>query len=121
MTDNLITHLNDRRAWHTFSYHGMKNTPAHFKLGDKVCILTGGIDSFGAKKFKAGMYGYIDNIMHRYVGEPVEHREYWITAYHDGEPIGRSRWNINDILPSSIAMELFNNHQQHSGQFSNET
>lgn len=109
MNENLISYLNDRINKLVFFQKAMQNTPSDFKMGDKICILSGGIDSFYSNKYKDGMHGYVDNIMHRYVGEPSEHYEYWITVYDEDTPIGRSRWNINEILQYSQATDILQN------------
>ena len=119
MTNDLVSHMSDRLTKFMFTHKAFENTSNTFSKGDKIVILNNGIDSFMVNKYKPGMIGYIDNIMHRYVGQPAEHTEYWATIYDLDKPVGRSRWNINDILPYSVAMKLFNIHSP--GQSSKET
>tara|TARA_B110000211_G_scaffold234955_1_gene307763 strand:+ start:67 stop:408 length:342 start_codon:yes stop_codon:yes gene_type:complete len=71
---------------------GFNNNPIDFVMGEKVIVLTS-IDSMLSEKIKKGMTGTIDNIMHRYKGEPAEHYEFWVST-----PGGRSRFDCSDIL-----------------------
>lgn len=118
MSKSLVSHLSDRLT--CFIFRNQTYKPCDFKKGDKIVILSRDIDScLNGNKYKPGMIGYIDNIMHRYKGQPAEHIEYWAVIYDEGEPIGRSRWEMTDILLYSTAMEMFKN--QTSSQSSNET
>ena len=119
---DLVSYLSDRLRRFTFTIKANNNKPEDFKNGDKVIILTNDIDSFASNNiYKPGMIGYIDNVIHRYIGQPAEHVEYWTVIYSAGRPVGRSRWNVNELLPYAVAIDLFNSQKQSTSQSSQET
>ena len=76
------------------------NNPSDFREGDQVVVLQS-IDSFD--RIPIGSIGTINNIMHRYKGEPVEHYEYWVFADKK-----KARYEINNIFNLDKAVEIIN-------------
>lgn len=91
--DNLVDNIkNDRLYAFMLGQIGFNNKPEDFVMGESVIIMNP-IDHWDSNKIKRGMTGHIDNIMHRYKGEPAEHHEFWVSC-----DTGRGRFEVGNIL-----------------------
>ena len=92
--DTLIEKISaDRLLKFYIGQLGFENKPVDFKIGDKVVCLYSIDGHILDNYFVAGQVGYIDNIMHRYKGDPAEHYEFWITT-----GLGRTRYETSNII-----------------------
>jgi hypothetical protein len=92
--DTLIEKIkSDRLLKFYIGQLGLENNPADFKIGDKVVCLYSIDGGILDKKIQVGDVGYIDNIMHRYKGEPAEHYEFWVPTKN-----GRTRYESYNII-----------------------
>jgi len=92
--DNLIEKFKtDKLLKYYIGQLGDENKPDDFKIGDKVVGLYSIDGHILDKKFIPGQVGHIDNIMHRYKGEPNEHHEFWVIT-----KMGRTRYEISNII-----------------------
>ena len=93
MEDLVNTIKNDRLFGHMLSMIGRDNKPSDFAVNEKVIIMSP-IDTWDTN-IKRGMVGNINNIMHRYKGEPAEHHEFWVKMYKIN---GSARFEVYNIL-----------------------
>ena len=92
--DTLVSKLaNDRLLVWQIGHLGIDNNIQNFTIGEQVVVMNS-IDRYIlSDEPKPGMIGNIDNIMHRYIGQPAEHYEIWVN--YNGK---RARFELYNVI-----------------------
>lgn len=83
---------------------GLNNKPTDFQEGEEVVTLNP-IDHWD--KIKPGSIGTINSIMHRYIGAPAEHYEFWVVS--GGQ---KSRYETHKILKIDTVKEFLEKYKE---------
>jgi len=101
--NNLVDNIRTNRLFaFMLGQTGLYNKPADFVIGEEVIVMNP-ID-YWDDNIKPGMKCRIDNIMHRYKGEPAEHHEFWVLS----ESGRRGRFEVNNILKYTTVEKFIN-------------